>query len=359
VLPEDTPAEKLKEIVIKDNGTFGAWDFDLLANQWDDLPLATWGVPAWDGEEKEAEPEAKEDDFDEETDEIHVRCKKGDIWQLGDHRLMCGDSTDLEAVKKLTGGGQIDMLLTDPPYNVDYSSKNEYLTEIDKANRVLTAIKGDKMTTTGYRKLLEDAFLAAKEVLKAGGAFYVWSALGHEMTNVAHALDSVGLVFRQQIIWAKNSLVLGRMDYQCKHEPCYYGWKDGAHFFRDTRSETTVIPDAAELDLKKMKKEEMYDLLKKILSDDTPTTLIREDKPMVSDLHPTMKPVRLFGRLITNSSRPGETVLDLFGGSGTTIIAAEQLGRRCCMMEYDPHYCDVILSRWEKMTGRQAVRIMG
>ena len=261
------------------------------------------------------------------------------------------------------------MLLTDPPYNVDYNSKNEYLTEIDKANRVLTAIKGDKMTTTGYRKLLEDAFRAAKEVLKPGGAFYVWSAQGHEMTNVAHALDSVGLVFRQQIIWAKNSLVLGRMDYQCKHEPCYYGWKDGAHFFRDTRSETTVIPDtrsetsvipdAAELDLKKMKKEEMYDLLKKILSDDTPTTLIREDKPMVSDLHPTMKPVRLFGRLITNSSRPGETVLDLFGGSGTTIIAAEQLGRRCCMMEYDPHYCDVILSRWEKMTGRQAVRITG
>jgi DNA modification methylase len=273
---------------------------------------------------------------------------------------MCGDSTDLETVKKLTGGGQIDMLLTDPPYNVGYSEKNKYLNEAGKGNRVQTPIVNDEMNDEDFTLFLYGAFSSAAEVLKPGGAFYVWSTQGHAQEDVAQALDRARLFFRQQIVWTKNVHVLGRQDYQGKHEPCYYGWKEGSgHYFKDTRSETTVVPDAAELDLKKMKKEEMYDLLKKMLSDDTPTTVIKENKPARSELHPTMKPVRLFGRLITNSSRPGETVLDLFGGSGTTIIAAEQLGRRCCMMEYDPHYCDVILSRWEKMTGRQAVRITG
>lgn len=359
VIPEGTPVEKMKEIVIKDNGSFGAWDFDALANEWDDLPLTEWGVPAWEGDAaSEQEEEAQEDEFDEETDKVQARCLPGDIWQLGDHRLMCGDATNKQDVFSLMRGETADLWLTDPPYNVDYSSKNEALNASDKGNRIQTAIENDKMTDSEFAVFLDSSFGAASEVLKAGGAFYVWTTQGHAQTDIASALDRAGLFFRQQIIWAKNVHVLGRMDYQGKHEPCFYGWKEGAgHYFRDTRSETTVIPDASELDFKKMKKEEMRDLLEKLFADETPTTVIKEDKPARSDLHPTMKPVRLFGKLMANSSRNGEIVLDTFGGSGTTLIAAEQLGRRCYMMELDPHYCDVIIARWEKYTGRTATQI--
>ena len=355
VIPQDTPVDKMKEIVIKDNGSFGQWDYDALGNEWDDLPLADFGVPAWDGVAvAEQEEEAQEDDFDIE-EEVEPRCNSGEVWQLGDHRLMCGDATKRHDLALLMRGETADLWLTDPPYNVDYSSKNVALNASDKGNRIQTAIENDKMTDTEFAVFLDASFGAVADCMKAGGAFYVWTAQGHAQTDIAKALDRAGLFFRQQIIWSKNVHVLGRMDYQGKHEPCFYGWKEGAgHYFRDTRSETTVIPDASELDFKKMKKEEMRELLEKIFADGTPTTVINEDKPTRSELHPTMKPVRLFGKLMANSSRKGEVVLDTFGGSGTTLIAAEQLGRRCYMMELDPHYCDVIISRWETFTGKTA-----
>ena len=164
---------------------------------------------------------------------------------------------------------------------------------------------------------------------------------------------------KQELIWNKNSLVMGRQDYQWKHEPCLYGWKEGAsHYFIDDRTQTTVIEDKKP-DIKKMKKEELVKLLEEIYRDKKSTTIINEDRPSVSDLHPTMKPVKLIARQVKNSSRIGENVLDLFGGSGTTLITCEQLNRKSYMMEYDPHYVDVIIQRWENFTGEKAVKIEG
>lgn len=171
------------------------------------------------------------------------------------------------------------------------------------------------------------------------------------------ALRKADLPPRQQLIWAKGHFALGFWDYQWKHEPCFYGWKEGAtHYFIDDRTQSTVIEDGAP-DTRKMTKEELRNLVDELLSDRVATTVLKEKKPLVADLHPTMKPVRLFARLVANSSRKGEKVLDLFGGSGTTLIACEQLGRKCYMMEYDPRYVDVIIDRWEKFTGRKAERI--
>ena len=159
---------------------------------------------------------------------------------------------------------------------------------------------------------------------------------------------------RQQLIWVKNTFALGRQDYQWRHEPCMYGWKDGAaHYFTNSRTESTVVDDSPDLD--HLTKAEAIELLRAIYEGAVATTIIKENKPTASKLHPTMKPVALIGYQVANSSRRGETVLDLFGGSGTTLIACEQLGRKCRMMEYDPHYCDVIIDRWEKFTGQKAI----
>ena len=171
------------------------------------------------------------------------------------------------------------------------------------------------------------------------------------------AIDEVGMPFRQQLIWVKTSLVLGHMDYQWRHEPCLYGWKEGAHYFINSRNRTTVYEDGEEIDIDKLKKAEMQKLLHDILDSKTPESVIRCPKPQKSADHPTMKPVRLFGYQIANSSRPGNIILDTFGGSGTTIVACEQLGRKARLMELDPHYCDVIIARWEKLTGQKAVKL--
>lgn len=240
------------------------------------------------------------------------------------------------------------MLVTDPPYNVEY---------VGKTKDALT-IQNDRMEQGDYQGFLLKAFGAANSVMKDGCPFYVWTTQGHAMNDCIKAMDAQALFFRQQIVWVKNNFVLGRMDYHGKHEPCLYGWKVGAaHYFIDSRNRTTVIQDEAELDIDKMKKDEMRELLHKIYDSDVPTSVIACPRPARSEEHPTMKPVRLIGMLITNSSRPSDLVLDLFGGSGTTIIAAEQLGRKCYTMEIDPHYCDVILSRWEKMTGNAAEKL--
>jgi site-specific DNA-methyltransferase (adenine-specific) len=192
------------------------------------------------------------------------------------------------------------------------------------------------------------------EHLKDGGAFYIFHA-DSEGLNFRKALFDAGLRVRQTLIWVKNGLVLGRQDYHWKHEPCLYGWKEGAgHYFIDDRAQTTVFED--KIDLRKLKKEEMLKLLEEIYSDRESTTVIHEDKPLVNDLHPTMKPIKLCARLIRNSSRNDhkEIVFDGFGGSGSTLIACEQLNRKCYMMELDPKYVDVIIKRWEQYTGKQA-----
>lgn len=212
----------------------------------------------------------------------------------------------------------------------------------------------DLETDEEFREFFRSAFTNALTALKPGGAFYVWfaSTRGFDFYEAAR---EAGMEIRQQIIWVKNIFALGRQDYQWRHEPCMYGWKDGgAHYFINSRNESTVYDDQPDLD--KITKADAVDLLRKIY-DSEATTVIREKKPSASKLHPTMKPVGLIGYQVANSSRRGEAVLDLFGGSGTTMIACEQLGRRCYMIEYDPHYCDVIIDRWETFTGKKAVKL--
>ena len=346
VFPDSTPVAKLKEIVIKDNGSFGAWDFDMLANEWSDLALSDFGVQIpedWTEETKEKEEKAKDDNFDEEKEDIPERCKKCDLWKLGEHLLMCGDSTSLEDVKKLLGGAKIDMLLTDPPYNVNVSNSKGM------------TIANDNMGKSEFAAFLNSAMSNAVYALKPGGSFYVWYSHSEEIA-FRSAMEAAGGAIKQTQIWNKNAFTFGRSDYKWKHEPCLYGWKEGAaHWFRDEFNHPTVIEDTVDVD--KMKKDEMRDMLKQMLASPAPTDVIDVDKPMRCDLHPTMKPLELCGQLIHNSTLSGQNVLDLFGGSGSTMMACEQLGRKNYTMEYDPHYCDVIIARWEKMTGKKAERI--
>lgn len=349
VIPEGTSVLKKKEIVAKDNVSMGEWDYDALANEWGDLDLEGWGVPIppeWQDSIKEAEEKAKDDDFDEEKEEIPARCAKCDLWQLGEHTLMCGDSTSEEDVRKLMGGGGIkaDLMLTDPPYNVNVSNSQGM------------TIQNDNMAKEDFRKFLSGAMNNAANALKPGGAFYIWYSHSEEL-NFREAVAKTGsLEVKQTLIWNKNGFTFGRQDYKWKHEPCLYGWKQGAgHWFRDEFNHPTVIEDNVDVD--KLKKDELKEMLKNMLASPVPTDVIDADKPLRNDLHPTMKPLELCGQLIHNSSRPGQIVLDLFGGSGSTMMACEQLGRKNYTMEFDPHYCDVILARWEKLTGKHAVKI--
>ena len=233
------------------------------------------------------------------------------------------------------------MVLTDPPYNVDYQGN---------AGKIMN----DNMGNSSFLRFLTAAFKAAASALKEGGAFYIWHA-DSEGLNFRIAVNESGLTLKQTLIWNKNTFVLGRQDYQWRHEPCLYGWKEGAsHYFIEDRSQETVFQKKPE-DVDGMTEEEAKDTLKKILS--LPATVIDGPKPQRSDEHPTMKPVTLMARLIRNSTRREDIVLDLFGGSGSTLIACEQLGRKCRMMELDPLYCRVIIDRWEKLTGRKAEKV--
>lgn len=234
----------------------------------------------------------------------------------------------------------VDLLLTDPPYNVDVE---------ETAGKILN----DNLNDHDYYNLLMGAFSAAAEVLKEGGAFYIWHAEQETINNYKACKNTLGEV-RERIIWVKNAFTLGRQDYQWQHEPCLYGWKDGAaHYFVDDRTNSTVIEDKG-IDPKKMSKAELVDYVLKIREDKISTTVIHEDKPSNNKDHPTMKPISLLARLIKNSTRQGEKVLDVFGGSGSTLIACEQLNRICYTMELDPRYADVIIQRWEQYTGGTA-----
>ena len=320
--------ESLELVDLKD------WDFD-------------WGITL--PEDEPVLADAEDDDYEIEVPETPV-TQPGQIYQLGKHRLMCGDSTALADVETLVAGAQIDMLLTDPPYGIAYQGKTK---------DGLT-IENDDLHGADFLDFLTKAFASASSVLKPGGAFYIWYADSGDMIN-RQAAAAVGWEIRQGLIWVKSQLILGRSDYQWQHEPCLYGWKDGAaHYFTDARTESTVISDIEQLKLNSLKRDELKDLVVKLMTElETTSTVIFEQKPTRNAEHPTMKPVRLMGRLVRNSSRPGETVLDLFGGSGSTLIACEQLNRKCCMMEVDPKYCDVIIDRWEKYTGAKAVLLNG
>lgn len=227
--------------------------------------------------------------------------------------------------------------------------------EIRHARKDGLKIQNDKMTDNEFYEFLNKVFENATNQLKPGGAFYIWYA-SREHINFENALNENDLEVHEQLIWVKNTFTFSRQDYKWQHEPCLYGWKEGAgHYFVDEYNQPTVIEDRIEFN--KLKKEEMRKLLEEIFADKRATTIIHEDKPLKNDLHPTMKPIRMCAKLIRNSTRPGELVLDLFGGSGSTLIACEQLDRVCYTMEYDPRYADVIIQRWEQFTGQKAVKI--
>lgn len=316
IVADDLTDEQIKAFRLADNKVSekAEWDFDLLAEEMGDLVDFDMTVFGFDDLLEENTGDAQEDDYDPELPQ-EPRSKPGDIYLLGKNRLMCGDSTILSDVEKLMGGQMADMLLTDPPYNVDYQGKTK-----DKLK-----IENDKMDNDSFRQFLVDAFAVADAVMKPGAVFYIWHS-DSEGYNFRGACHDIGWQVRQCLIWNKNSMVMGRQDYQWKHEPCLYGWKEGTHLWASDRKQTTVIDYT---------------------------------RPTKNDLHPTMKPIGLFDYQIKNNTKGGDIVLDLFGGSGTTIMACQQNGRIGYMMEHDPKYVDCIIDRWEKFTGEKAVLLHG
>lgn len=319
----DEKQEKALNVAL--NKISGEWDFKLLKDLLEELDVGGFDVEltGFDMDEIEdlmtqffdEDDEIEEDDFNvEEAIPEEPITKRGDIWQLGRHRLMCGDSTNIEHMKRLIGKEKVDMLLTDPPYNVNYEGKTDEALKIEN----------DSMDDAEFRSFLKDAFSVADGVMREGAVFYIWHA-DLEGYNFRGAVKDVGWQVRQCLIWNKNSMVIGRQDYHWKHEPCLYGWKDGAaHLWCNDRKQTTVLDF---------------------------------DRPTKNIEHPTMKPVKLFDYLIKNNTKPNDIILDSFAGSGTTLIACEQNGRVARLMELDPKYCDVIIKRWEEFTGKQAVKI--
>ena len=358
IVIQDLTEQQMTELALLDNKTneIADWDYDMLGEMLPDLDLSEFEID-WGVGESAQEHEVEEDNY-EEPEHLETKVKKGEIWKLGEHRLMCGDSTSESDVDLLMGGAKADLVVTDPPYNVNIGQGGGSVCSmrIQHHRTDGAIIKNDNMDDDVFYKFLTNSFKNVKNCLKEGGAFYVWH--GQTRSDIfIQTLRENELEIRQMLVWNKDRIVMGRQDYQWKHEGCVYGWKEGAgHYFIDDRTQTTVIEDQKQ-DFKKMKKEELVKLLEDIYSDKVSTTIINEAKPSVSEEHPTMKPIKLFARHIKNSSRTNESVLDLFGGSGTTIMACEQLDRKCYTMELDEHYCDVIIDRWEKFTGKKAVRI--
>lgn len=333
-------------LVMNKSAEWAQWDEERLLEELQalqdiDIDMGAFG---FDLSAFEPEAEIQDDDFDC-TPPTEPKAERGALYRLGRHFLMCGDSTEPGDVSRLMAGELADLLLTDPPYNVDYEGGTAEHLKIDN----------DHMSEEDYRVFLCAAFGAADAVMRPGAAFYLWHADSNRQI-VQGACGDTGWRVRQNLIWRKNHFAMGRQDYHWQHEPCLYGWKGGAaHYFIDDRTQTTVYETLP--DIGKMSKADLKDLVKRLLEKQPQTTVLLEDKPLASLLHPTMKPVPLMGRLIQNSSRKEERVLDLFGGAGATLIAAEQLGRICYMMEYDPRYVDVIIDRWEAFTNEKAERI--
>lgn len=310
---DDLSPAQIKAFRLADNkvGEFSQWDMDLLGDELkdlgDDFDMGDFGF--FDPMDDDA-PTGDDDDFDVDKELENIEepiTQPGDLWLLGRHRLIVGDSCDDATIKRLCGDAQIDLYLTDPPYNVAY-----------KGGTGMT-IENDNMDSASFLAFLTDAFAAADSVMKPGCAFYIWHS-SSEVMNFRQAIDNIpGWMAKQYLLWVKDRFTLGRSDYQQRHEPCWYGWKEGAaHYFIDDRKQSTVL---------------------------------EFEKPSVNKIHPTMKPVELWERQIENSSRHGENVLDSFGGSGTTIIACEKQGRTGFASELDPKYANAIILRYINLHG--------
>jgi DNA modification methylase len=306
--------EKKKEFIVKDNVGYGEWDWDDLANNWDALELTEWGldIPNFEGEVLEAE----EDDFDVPVGGSETDIVLGDIFEIGQHKLLCGSSTQTDNWSKIFASELADLVITDPPYNVAYTGKTK---------DALT-IQNDSMGDGDFYQFLYDFYTALGSYTKAGGSWYVWHA-DSEGANFRKAMADAGIMVKQCLIWVKNSMVMGRQDYQWKHEPCLYGWKEGAaHSWYSDRKQTTIL---------------------------------EFNRPNRNAEHPTMKPIELIAYQITNSSKVGDLVADGFLGSGTTMIASHQLGRKCYGTELDPKYCQVIVDRMRKLDSTLEIKKNG
>jgi DNA modification methylase len=322
--------EQAKAYVIADNALaeLSGWDNDMLKLELGDLQehnfdLELLGLDNLDkllaqipGTEGNTDPDAIPDP------PAVPKAQRGQVWRLGEHRLMCGDSTVFTDVEMLMGGIKADLVFSDPPYGVSYADKNIFLNAIDKGCRIQTEIKNDHMAVDDMQVFWQSAFENMLNAASDEASYYYTGPQGGELLAMMMMIDRSGWQLKHMIIWAKNNHVLGRCDYNYKHEPILFGWKQkGTHKFYGPSNETSLWPI---------------------------------DKPLKNDLHPTMKPVELVERCIRNSSMVGQSVLDLFLGSGTTLIAAEKTGRICYGMELSEHYCDVIIKRWENFTGKKA-----
>nr|DAT14841.1 MAG TPA: adenine specific DNA methyltransferase [Caudoviricetes sp.] len=354
IIADDLTEEQVRAFRLADNkvAEIAQWDIELLLSEIesvDNLDMTLFGFTDSDYtlddfEDEETGTDISEDEIESEGDSVSS-VEYGDIYQLGRHRLMCGDSTSAGDMKELVNGEKIDLYVTDPPYNVAYEGKTE---------EAMT-IQNDSMDDASFRKFLRDAFEVADQHLKPGGAFYIWHA-DSEGLNFRAAVKETGWLLKQNLVWVKNSIVLGRQDYQWKHEPCLYGWKDGAsHYFIDNRSLATVIEEDEE-NLKEMTKGELISYIK-TMQENSPTSIFYEDKPVRSDIHPTMKPLKLIARCVLNSSKKGERVLDSFNGGGSTLMVCEKTECIYYGMELDPVYVERTIKRWEEETGLKAEKI--
>ena len=305
IIITDLSEDKQREFLIKDNTSGGEWDWQVLANEWDAEELDAWGLDLPIDFNPEV-LEAEEDDFEVPEGGIETDIVLGDLFEIGEHRLICGDSTQTDTFEKLMNGHLADLVVTDPPYNVAYEGKTKDKLKIDN----------DNMSNGDFYQFLYDFYTALGAYTKKGGSWYVWHA-DSEGANFRLAMANAGIMVKQCLIWVKNSMVMGRQDYQWKHEPCLYGWKEGAsHGWYSDRKQTTVL---------------------------------NFDRPSRNAEHPTMKPVILFSYQIENSSKQGDIVADAFAGSGTTMVACQQLNRKAYVVEFDPKYCQVIIDRMIKL----------
>jgi DNA modification methylase len=339
--PADWTPDTIKAYALTDNRTaeLATWEQSTLAAQLTDLELAGWDIKNFGFDLKDMEGNQETIEVDPPPPPAKPKTRTGQIWQLGDHRLMVGDATSSNDCAKLMDGKTADLVITDPPYNVAY---------VGKTAAELT-IENDAMTEHEFDAFLLAAFENIFHNVEPGSPIYVFHAdsSGHQFRN---QFNDAGFLLKQVLIWVKNTFAMGRQDYHWQHEPILYGWKPGAsHKWYGARTKVTVIDD--EIPLEQLKKNELLRILEEARYT---STIIREDKPHRSAEHPTMKPIRLIARLIANSSEPTAIILDPFGGSGSTLIAAEQLNRTCYTMEMDPTYADVIISRWEKHTKKKA-----
>lgn len=353
IVADDLTPEQIKAFRLADNkvAEIATWNDDML--QAELAALAELGVNMYDygfvkadfAELGEVEEGGEVESDATAESPVKTRTTVGDLWQLGEHRLLVGDATDKTNIEKLVAGEKLDLLMTDPPYGIAYVGKT--------ADEM--TIENDDLDESDLLPFLIKSFSAADAVMRPGAAFYIWYA-STVTTPFIEAARDVGWTYKQNLVWVKSHMSLGRQDYQWQHEPCLYGWKPGAHYFTFDRTSTTVFDDDKKT-LDKMNKTQLKNLVLQMRNGEAPSDIIREDKPLRNGDHPTMKPVRLIARLVANSTRRGDKVGDLFAGSGSTLLACEQLDRVCYAAELDPKYADVIIKRWEELTGGTARKI--